>query len=505
MSQCRNLDEIVLIAPEGFNVDALIERKRISTELSIERCDGSPFGPEHEAIIAARRWSQTCWRGGISGMSVYDEVLAPRAMHEVMERRGITAALIVGPDWPLIDPSAQTGCDAVIARHAERPETRSIVFTQAPPGLCGCLVSAALMADLANRNRLATIGARLVYQPHLPQVDPITKPANVQIDHRVRHSLIRAAFDSPARMELMRDALRDCDSIETLSPPDIVARLEGAITRHRAELPQHLILELTPQRASAGILMKSWPKWPQRGPMHPETAAQILERFAQSPDGALSLAGMGDPLMHPQFDDILSIAKQLGISAIHVRTELRGSREVLDRLLAAEVDVISVDLHADRPDTYRTMFGEDHFKRVFENIDYVVEHRRRLTENAPAAALAVPWIVPRLQRRHETYEDLERFYERWQHVLGTALLEGAPDPSDADPLIRPIAPERVRRREALQRMLVLSDGSVPVSEVDPQEGILGHAGEEELTCLWQRLCEWREATPRAMSQPGALP
>jgi hypothetical protein len=198
------LESIILITPRDFDAEALIDRSRIGLPVIIEPCDGSPYGPGHAAIAAARRWSETCWRGGIAGMSVYDEVLCPNAMSAVMQRRQITAGLLVGPDWPLVDVSGESGCDAIAARHLELPQQHKLVFTQAPPGLGGCLVSASLMQELALGNRLSTIGGLLVYQPHAPQSDPISRSANIQIDHRVRRSRIRATFDSPrcrARLE----------------------------------------------------------------------------------------------------------------------------------------------------------------------------------------------------------------------------------------------------------------------------------------------------------------
>ena len=73
-------------------------------------------------------------------------------------------------------------------------------------------------------------------------------------------------------------------------------------------------------------------------------------------------------------------------------------------------------------------------------------------------------------RRAETHKDLDSFFDRWQRVLGTALIEGPPpfDPTPQDPgdtLIRAVTPPRVARREARRRMTIYCDGSVPVSEL----------------------------------------
>ncbi len=76
LGQSQALESIILITPRKFDVDSLINRTRIGLPVDIEYCEGeSPFPIEHEAIAIARLFADTCWRGGIAGMSVYDEVL----------------------------------------------------------------------------------------------------------------------------------------------------------------------------------------------------------------------------------------------------------------------------------------------------------------------------------------------------------------------------------------------------------------------------------------------
>ncbi|MHC4447065.1 MAG: motility associated factor glycosyltransferase family protein, partial [Planctomycetota bacterium] len=226
LGRSEQIESIILIAPESLDIDAMIDRSTIGRQVIVERCDGSPYGVEHEAVAAARYWSDTSWRGGIAGMSVYDEVLCPQVMHPILERLGLSAALLVGPDWPLVDVSTDHGCDAVVARYRDHPERHNLVFTQAPPGMGGCLISASLMQELAQRNRLSIIGGLLVYQPHAPQHDPIAREANVQIHHQVRRSLIRATFDSPRWQRRLRQAVEPIYAGGDLSSAAAVAAIE---------------------------------------------------------------------------------------------------------------------------------------------------------------------------------------------------------------------------------------------------------------------------------------
>jgi hypothetical protein len=52
------------------------------------------------------------------------------------------------------------------------------------------------------------------------------------------------------------------------------------------------------------------------------------------------------------------------------------------------------------------MHGVDRFRDALAGIERVFARRVELSSSG-AAALASPWIVPRLQRRHESYEDID--------------------------------------------------------------------------------------------------
>ena len=560
------IDSIIVIAPRDLEarVRTIIDDIKTGVPVHTEFCDDSPFGPEHAAIRAARRFSPTCWRGGIAGLSIYDEILCPRIMHDVMARRGLDAAVIVGPDWPLVQVCGSEGIDALVARHRTCPDKLDLVFTQSPPGLGGCLISMKLMAQLADRNRLAMIGALLIYQPHAPQHDPIARDACVQVDHRVRDALVRVTAGTR----------RDCARVEAVSEHTdaaaIVGALQGHDKKHIAPSPQHIIIELTPRRASRGIFHRSLLGHgrfhaPDRPDLSLDAAKRLFDQLGGLPDLAITFCGLGDPLLHPAFDEIIQAChgipgamprspgrgmpnidstgamgrpvaldgsaraerptmprkydaadrrnphgqapktppahgtRRVLSPAIHIRTELLADRATLDRLLAAAPDVISIDLHADRAATYEAMMGCDRFRDVLLNLEHILARRTRLTPHEGLAAIATPWIVPRLQRRAETIDDLESFFDRWMLSLGSAVIE-PPPPFDltaghaGDTLLPAGRPPRVAWRELTSRMVILSDGGVPISEMDIRgENVVGNIDDAPLTDLWRDLIAARRA------------
>ena len=620
----RALDSIIVIVQRGIEarVRAMIDGLDPGVPLHIECCDGSPFRPEHAAIRAARRFSPMCWRGGIAGLSMCDEVLCPRAMHEVMARRGLDAAVIVGPDWPLVQVTDDGGIDALLARHRTCPDKLDLVFTQSPPGLGACLISTKLMGQLADRNRLSTIGSLLVYQPHAPQHDPIARDACVQIDHRVRDSLVRLTAGSPREIARIEAVAMRSDAAS------IISAVRAFDDEHIALLPHHVIIELTPRRASCGIYRRSLLGngrfgAPDRPDLSLDAARRLFDQLEGTTDLAITFAGLGDPLLHPQFDDIIqmchaapgamgrpvaldgsaraerptmpgamgrpvaldgsaraerptmpgAMGRPLALdgsaraehptmprqvdaadrrnphgqapktppahgtrqdtvsrdgvtsiaqghphgrhgrgtssrTAIHLRTELLADRAALDRLLAAHPDVVSIDLHADRAATYEAMMGCDRFREVLLNLEHIINRRIRLTPHEGLAAIATPWIVPRLQRRAETIDDLESFFDRWMLSLGCAVIEPPPpfDPTPhhpADKLLPAGRSPHVAWRELTSRMVILSDGSVPISEMDIRgENIVGTINDRPLSDLWHDLIAARRKLRADMSGGG---
>ena len=503
LGKSEALEALILLSPRGFDIRSVIDGARIGLPVEVELCEGSPFGPEQEAIAAARLFADTSWRGGIAGMSVYDEVLCPQVMHPVMERRGLTAALVAGPDWPLIDVSGTSGCDAVVRRYLEHPAEHNIVFTQAPPGLCGCLISESLMKQLAERSRLSTVGSLLVYQPTVPQGDPIARDANVRVDGEVRSSLIRATFDSSRRCSLLEHAVGGIDG-EDGDSRVIVGAVEGCYVESCRRAPQHIILELTTQRATNGVLGRHPCGRIGRDPLTEALADRVFAELGEVDDWVLTLGGLGDPLLHDRFDEVIGMAKASGARAVHVRTALLVDESMLDRLLGAGVDVVTVELHADRAATYERMHGCDRFKEVLRNIDYVVKRRRHLAGPPGLGGLSLPWVVPRLRRCAETYEDMSSFFDRWQHLLGAAVME-SPPPFEAtaeygrDSLMAAVTPARVMHRELLRRMTIYCDGSVPVGELDlGGEEAAGNIGEAPLLEIWRDLFDRRLERQRSL-------
>lgn len=92
----------------------------------------------------------------------------------------------------------------------------------------------------------------------------------------------------------------------------------------------------------------------------------------------LGLSAKGEPIMNPQLEDIISLAKKkYGIGYVYISTN--GSllnQSLLERLLDAGLDSIKLSINAFDRESYRTIHGKDHFERVMRNLAHIVELKK---------------------------------------------------------------------------------------------------------------------------------
>ncbi len=365
------------------------------------------------ATRAARAFGPSSWRGGIAHMTVFDELLDPFAIVEALGAHAYDSALLVGPEWDGLDPST---CERIVAQHAERPDHYQFTFSQAPPGVAGCVIARSMLDQMCEAQggnaMFATLAGTLGYVPTNPRIDPIGRPSCVLID------------------ETLRDA-----------PPT-----DGV------DVPREVIVEVTTSRERTG-LRAGWHEHEDRPDMSPAELAATLRALTNPSRIALTFAGLGDPLNHPDILALIDTARDAGVGTIHVRTDLTCDpglvREIIDR-----VDVVSVDLLANTAATYERITGHDRYRAALENCDLVLQ-ARTLTRGMPST-----WLVPRITRCDATYDEIEAFYDKWLLVAGAASIDPLPRAIDGE-RITPIPPPALCvRRARRERILILSDGRI---------------------------------------------
>jgi len=392
LERASSLTSIVIAAPADS--EALAQARSLARGRIVAEPHDDPTVRERLARAAvARAWSRHCWRGGIARLAIHDEVFHPGLLARLLVSCKADACTPIGPDWACIDPRL---VDDAAGRYLERPDAYGITFTQAAPGLGACILAAATVREAAAIcGSHASIGGLLSYIPVAPQADPISKPVCPAIAPAARDALLRCTFSTPDELALLDRIPRDADAAA-------VAGLvrDHALARPRSVETVELVIDQrsTPQRVADALLS--------------------LPRSARSP--AVTLVGES-----PNLEAIVDALRACGIAALHVRTSLPGALEQARMLLDAPIDVISLDLIADTPETYKAVSGRDDYVAVREAVELLIRESR--VDEAAGGGLPSRWIVPRITRREACLDELQPFHDRWLLVAGASVIDPPPD------------------------------------------------------------------------------
>ena len=477
LAQARQIGEVKILCWDDQReaVEKLAEKQGAQVVVKAPRAPIAPL----DRITAAQRWSDG-WRGGLQGTCHFDQGFHAEFIREAMAGGdGESLILLVNPSSALVDPQL---IDRMV-EHAQGHMHREFFFTQAAPGLAAVALRTGLLERLA---KAATHPGRLLsYSPDTPGLDPITNDMCVPVPPAIARTLHRFALDSDRQIRRLTSATAELNGqLVTSDAERIVEMLAGHEESHAH--PREVVLELTTRRASRPIFSPVTHLDFDRADISIERIREILKQLEEIDDLRLTLAGVGDPLLHPRFAEILKLIGEAGIPAVHVETDLLElSEEALAAMGDAKVDVLTVHLPAASASMYGRVMGTDRYGRVLENLKRVLSERR-----------ALPLVVPTFTKCQENLAEMEAWYDHWLRVLGTAVIVGPsdyagqiPDHAAAD-----MSPPRRRPCARLgSRMTVHSDGAIPSCEVDVlSKQSMGHV-EQGVSKSWrERLGQLRD-------------
>lgn len=410
LGRCRRLDAVIVLARDVEAARRAVRGINLPMPMHIEQAD-DPVAFDHRTMRAARLLAADGWRGGLGNFSVYDEALWPAAGAAALARHEFDAGMIVGADWSLVDPAL---CDKVLDRYREDPQVHRFTFSQAAPGLAGCVLDreslSQLAAGRANAGSFASIGGMLGYVPTTPLMDLIAKSMCVEVSPAVRDGVVRCVLDSPKQAEIVLRALQNAGlDPATADAERITAALRAAAEAGELTQPRHLrvqVLDADGRAIDAERLRLELGRWqPALGEM-----AVTLEA-----------APGRETLDHPEWDRLAEMVRGAGAGLLHVRTGLRTRMAGVERLLTIDPEIVSVDLVAEDAATYAALTGLDVYAAVRENFGRLLSGRRA----APGGVFS-PWVVPRLTRCDAVYGQIESFFDRHLLGLGWAVIDPLP-------------------------------------------------------------------------------
>ena len=488
LRRARNLGSIALVGEDVRAIRRFAEKAGVGDHVQVLAIEPGEFGPRRRYARRARALAGACWRGGIGNATCYDEVLLPGAMPAILERLEATGAIVLGPDWCMVDPGL---ADALIDRHRESPEDFHFVFTQAAPGLVPCLISRLLSTQLApaplNDPRSTAIGAAVGYVPQAPMNDPIAGPGCIGVPASMRDAGRRCIFDNAPSREMLARICASKDPVQMSAAEFAEALLVESLTTH-AVRPEHLEIELSPTepRRMAGAA-------PGQRPDETCMRRVIDELFKANPRAVLTLAvGGDDASSHELLSRLVAHARTAGVGCVHARTSLRCDPGLAAQLLESRPDIVSADLLAQSAEIYQTIVGADDFERVSVNAEWIMAN----------AGPASPFFIPRFTRRDAAYAELEPFYAKWLARAGWCVIESAPSSGPIgserfSPLTRPTA---LQLRDARERLSMLADGAVLGDpHWRPGAAVVADLRQTGIAAAWSKAIQHRERNLRGNS------
>lgn len=445
LARCQTIGRALVVSNDPARAERLAGGSLPGLDVEFAREDRT--NPRRaQSVRAARRWAGHAWRGGLGGMTVWDEVFDPQTVHRALDTHDLDAALVLGPHWRLVDPDL---CDQLVRRHTAGPEAAPLVFTPAAPGLAGAVIGKSLAADLAHAGDdaalYASIAGALGYVPVRPRLDPLASVGCVQAPPHVRDLAVRLIPDTPASADLLRRLGRRLDAHASA---DNIARALRHIEAHSTPpAPSEIILSLTTDTPFLRPLPGAAPT-DHADPIAPDTARDALDALlAAFPGAAVSFAGPGDALTRPDTPDLVARARSRGAAGVHVRTTLLSDQGRARACLDAGAEILTVDLLANTAAAYHALSGVDRFRDALTALDALLAGR------SIDGGMPSPWIVPRLTRCDAVYDDIESFYDKWCLLAGAAIIDPPERTVQGErtaPLTPPPRARAVERRRTLR-------------------------------------------------------
>ncbi len=138
-----------------------------------------------------------------------------------------------------------------------------------------------------------------------------------------------------------------------------------------------------------------------------EKFTYIIDQFVNIEE--LHLQGMGEPMMHPRFFDMVAYATKLGIRVTTNSnlTLLNDGRA--ERCVASGLDSLHVSIDGASAETYERIRVRAHFDRVVRNLERLLAARERLSSKLPHMILVMVIMRQNLQE----LPDLVRLAHQW--------------------------------------------------------------------------------------------
>jgi len=431
------------------------DRKRRSSpsRISVLPCRGEDI-PGREEIRKLRRLAPASWRGGWAIPFAVAEQGNPRWLLEVLQRTRRDSIIQFPPLAPFLDPLL---ISQMIAEADEHPATLARLSTAAP-GIAGDVFRRPLLEDTARRGLPADYPMRFV--PDRPE----RFLENKQVFHWFPEEISGFGARLTAESRLGISLLKGVDGFpgaggETGPPGDWLQRLSREPEILAGPVPREIRFQITSRTRTASPLDPVHPA-ERVVDLSPELFLRACRELGEWQECRVVISG-GEPLLHPEVEQILQAARSGGAGAVVVETDGRGLDSRSLDLLCAGADVVLVAVDARTPETYRALKGVDALDEVEGGVEMLL--------GRSAAAGGWPVVAVQFRVVDGNRHELEPFFDRWYPRTSWVVVR---EPSDRAGQVsfsglQPArTPDRIPCIRILDSLSVLPDGRVAACDND---------------------------------------
>jgi hypothetical protein len=476
LEQVRGLDGRLLVVPAEQQDRASAALAACGMQASIRLLPIEQSFRHRWALVGAGRWwGLSAWRGGVLGLTWFDEYVEPLIVAQIMQSQQAEGVLCLSAHMPALDVSITSN---MLAYQRDNTEMAHMTFCMAPPGFAGVILRSRIVAELCEEKAL--VGVTCAYRPDAPQGDPINRPICFQIDADISRTPLRVTGETQASRELLIQTFNQYG--EDASAAEFCKVARATAPYDARQLPAEITLELTTEHPLPQSTLRPPPE--SITPHSLTDSAKLdtlISSLSGSDDRRLVLGGVGDPLSAPLLADAIQRFRP-HVAALALETPLLDLGDVaVELLFTAPVDVLLVQLDANSAATYQNVHGTDRFAVVVENIQRLVTERQN--RRSP-----VPLIVPRLTRCAATLDELEAFFDHWLRQTGWAVIDGYRTwnrARPADSLFPMVPAQRESCRRLAERLVLKADGQAWACDELAGAGIgLGDWTTDSLSQIW---------------------